>query len=204
MVAAASVARKNAMSTVTYRTRRWSRGEYERLIEQGVFGPDERLELIAGELVVREPQSDSHALAIELVHDALRAAFGPGWRVRGQLPINLDDESRPEPDFSVVRGTPRQAVNPVPSRSVLIVEIAQSSLAFDRTTKASLYARAGIQDYWILDLTRRLLVVHRAPNLAPAAPYGWHYQVVQSLTAGDFISPLAAAHASIAVADLLP
>ncbi len=204
MVATASVAGKTTMPEVTYRTRRWSRAEYERLIQQGAFRPDERLELISGELVVREPQGAPHALAVELVDHALRAAFGSGWRIRCQLPIDLDEESRPEPDFSVVPGTAREASAPVPSRAVLMVEVAQSSLAFDRSTKASLYARARIQDCWIVDLERRLLVVHREPGSAPRATYGWHYRVVQSLAAGDSISPLAAPHARIAVADLLP
>jgi Uma2 family endonuclease len=204
MVGTASVADKNAMATVEYPTRRWSRVEYERLIEQGIFGPDERLELIGGELVVREPQGNPHALAIELVDHALRAAFGAGWRIRCQLPVNLDDESRPEPDFSVVQGTAREAAVPVPSRPVLIVEVAQSSLAFDRTTKASLYARASIADFWIVNLTSRLLNVYREPGPAPGSPFGWHYQAVQSLAAGDLISPLAAPHARIAVAELLP
>jgi len=192
------------MGAVTYRTRRWSRSEYERLIEQGVFDPDERLELIGGELIVREPQGDSHALGIELVDAALSEAFGPGWRIRGQLPVNLDDESRPEPDISVVQGTARLAMLPAPSRPVLIVEVAQSSLPFDKTTKASLYARAGIQELWILNLPNRLLTVYREPGPDPAAPFGWHYQAVQSLAAGEHVSPLAAPHARIAVAALLP
>ncbi|MGH7335575.1 MAG: Uma2 family endonuclease [Candidatus Rokuibacteriota bacterium] len=192
------------MPAVTYRTRRWSRSEYERLIEQGVFGPDERLELIGGELIVREPQGDSHALGIELVDTPLREAFGPGWRIRVQLPVNLDDESRPEPDISVVQGTARQAELSAPSHPVLIVEVAQSSLPFDKTTKASLYARAGIQELWIVNLPNRLLTVYREPGPVPAAPFGWHYQAVQSLAAGEHVSPLAAPHARIAIADLLP
>ena len=73
-------------------------------IEHGLFGPEERLELIGGELIVREPQGEFHAPGIELVDAAVREAFGPGWRIRVQLPVNLDDESRPEPDISVVQG----------------------------------------------------------------------------------------------------
>ena len=192
------------MAAVMYRTRRWSRSEYERLIEQDVFGPEERLELIGGELIVREPQGESHALCIELVDAALREAFGPGWRIRGQLPVNLDDESRPEPDISVVQGMARQALRQVPSRPVLIVEVAQSSLPFDKTTKASLYARAGIQELWIVNLPNRVLTVYREPGADSAAPFGWHYQAVQSLAASEHVSPLAAPHALIAVADLLP
>jgi Uma2 family endonuclease len=193
-----------AAAPVTYRTRRWRRDEYERLIARGVFGPEERLELIGGELVVREPQSDSHALAVELLAAALGDAFGPGWRIRVQLPVNLDEESRPEPDISVVQGSARGAVHPVPSRPVLIAEVAHSSLAFDKTAKASLYARARIEDLWIVDLPNRLLSVYREPVPAPDAPYRWHYGTVRSLPAGEHVAPLAVPNARIAVADLLP
>jgi len=75
------------------RTRRWTRAEYDRLIEVGVFRPGEPLELLAGELVVGEPQRGAHYTAIYLFGEALRAAFGPGWLVRSQAPIALDDES---------------------------------------------------------------------------------------------------------------
>lgn len=117
------------------RARRWTRLEYERLIDVGIFRPDERLELIAGRLTVREPQGGPLSMAMELVGDALRSAFGRGWRVRAQLPVALDDESEPEPDFSVVAGTAREAMEPIPSRPALIVEIADTSLHFDRHFK---------------------------------------------------------------------
>jgi Uma2 family endonuclease len=121
-------------TTISVRTRRWTRLEYERLIDVGIFRPDERLELVGGELTVREPQGGPHALAMELVGDALRSAFGHGWRVRVQLPVALDDESEPEPDFSIVRGTPRQATEPLPSNPALVVEVAETSdtVAMDR------------------------------------------------------------------------
>jgi Uma2 family endonuclease len=191
--------------TSTIRLKRWTRSEYEHLIDLGVFQEDDRLELLGGELVVREPEGDPHALAIELVGDALRAAFGPGWRVRVQLPVALDGESEPEPDYSVLRGTPREvAGRSIPSRPALIVEVADSSLALDRREKASLYARAGIPDYWIVNLVDRLLEVYREPTPAREAPFGWRYGAEQSLLPGAFISPLAAPHARVAVADLLP
>ncbi len=192
------------MDTSPVRTRRWSRVEYESLIDQGVFQPGERIELIGGELVVREPQRTPHATAIELALDALKEVFGPGWRVRIQLPVALDDESEPEPDVAVVPGSPRDYLPSHPARPVLIVEIAHSSLAFDREQKGSLYARAGIADYWIVNLVDRILEVYRDPALAPHGPYGWGYGSVVALRAGDLVSPLAAPHARIRIADLLP
>jgi hypothetical protein len=87
---------------------------------------------------------------------------------------------------------------------VLIVEVADSSLAFDRGEKASLYARAGIADYWILNLSDRVLEVYREPVVAPHAQYGHRYGATTTLGPRDMVSPLAAPTAAILVADLLP
>jgi Uma2 family endonuclease len=192
-------------NSTTYQTRRWTRAEYARLIETGVFHPDERLELIGGELIVRERQGASHSLAIELINEALRAAFGAGWRIRVQLPVALDDESEPEPDFSVVPGTPRQVpLDPKPARPALVVEVAESTLAFDRNVKSSLYARARVPDYWIINLVDRVLEIYREPAAAGEAPFGWRYGQIQTLRSGDSVSALALPSTRIAVADLLP
>jgi hypothetical protein len=86
------------------KTRRWTRVEYDRLIELAVFQPGERLELLDGLLAVREPQGTRHAAGIRRVVDALRRAVGEAWQVDSQLPIALDDDSEPEPDISVVQG----------------------------------------------------------------------------------------------------
>src|SRR2546428_55078 len=90
------------------RTRRWTRREYERMIDRGIFRPDDRLELIDGQMVVKEPQDSDHFTAILLVADTLRAAFGPGWLVRPQGPVALDDRPAPEAGVSVVQGSPRE------------------------------------------------------------------------------------------------
>lgn len=190
------------MSTASASTRRWKRIEYEQLIDKGIFQPGERLELIGGQLVVREPQGGAHALGIELVDEALREAFGVAARVRVQLPIALDEESEPEPDVSVVGGPLSEADPALPSRALLIVEVSDSSLALDRTEKASLYARAGVADYWILNLVDRVLEVHREPTAGSTAPYGWRYRLIHRLGAGDVVSPLAAPRSQIPVARL--
>src|SRR5437667_5768041 len=129
------------------RSRRWTRAEYDRLIEVGVFQPGDPVELLGGELIVSEPQSEPHYTAIGLIEDALRATLGPGWLVRSQGPIALDDESEPEPDVAVVPGGRRDYSRQHPSRPVLVVEVSESSLRLDREHKGSLYARAGIEDY---------------------------------------------------------
>src|SRR5207247_3006309 len=149
------------MSEANLRTRRWSRVEYGTMIDKSVFRPGEKLELLAGQLVVREPQGDPHAFAIELAHEALRIAFGPEWRIRVLLPVALDEESEPEPDISVAQGTLRHGSEPKPSRLALVVEIAASSLALERDFKGSLYARAPVPEYWIVNLNGRVLDVYR-------------------------------------------
>jgi Uma2 family endonuclease len=190
------------MSTESAHIRRWKRVEYEQLIDRGIFQPGERLELIGGQLLVREPQGGAHALGIELVAETLREAFGTTARVRVQLPIALDEESEPEPDVSVVGGPLEDADPALPSGALLIVEVSDSSPTLDRGEKGSLYARAGIADYWILDLVERVLEVHREPAPGSTAPYGWRYRVVHRLGAGDVVSPLGAPRSRIAVARL--
>ena len=192
------------MQTRYPRTRRWTRAEYDNLIDNGVFQPGERVELLAGQLVVREPQSDPHSLAVELVNEAIRAAFGAEWRVRVQLPVALDSESEPEPDVSVAAGRVHGGAEAKPSRLALVVEVSASSLAVDREHKGSLYARARVPEYWVLNLNDRVLEVYRDPAPAAEALYGWRYRTAQTLGADAFISPLAAPWSRIPVTDLLP
>ena len=143
--------------------------------------------------MVAEPQSSSHYTAIQLVERALARAFGDGWAVRGQGPIALDDISEPEPDVAVVRGGVADYVDAHPVDPVLVVEVALSRYAFDRTYKASVYARAGRPEYWIVNLVDRVLEVHRTPAPSPAAPYGWDYAAVEVLGTGEVVSPLGCA-----------
>jgi Uma2 family endonuclease len=186
------------------RTRRFTRAEYDRLIELGVFQPGEDIELIGGELIVAEPQGAPHYTAIRKTAKALEAAFGLGWNVRMEGPIGLDDESEPEPDVAVVSGSLDDYAREHPSRPVLTVEVADSSLALDRRHKGSLYARAGLTDYWILNLVDRVLEVYRSPVEDSAAPFGWRYAEREVLDAFARVTPLAAPQSSVSVSQLLP
>jgi Uma2 family endonuclease len=184
--------------------KRWKRVEYEQLVEKGVFGTGDRVELIDGLLIVAEPQSATHYTAIKLVERALARAFGEGWHTRSQAPIALDETSEPEPDVAVVRGDLRAYTAAHPDDPVLVVEVALTSLALDRGHKASLYARAGRPEYWIVNLVERVLEVYRDPAPSPSAPYGWDYGARETLGAGDSVRPLAASTARVVVGDLLP
>ena len=184
------------MSTTRIQTRRWTRFEFERLVDLGVFRPGERLELLDGRLVVGEPQGVSHATGIRMAEEALRAAFGAGWEVRGQMPVALDAYSEPEPDVAVVRGSFRDYRHEHPSRPVLVVEVAESSLRLDRR-KGRLYARAGVPEFWLVNLIDGVLEVHRRPTHS-------RYSEVRRLGGTELVSPLHAPDASIVVAELLP
>ncbi|HEU4367567.1 MAG TPA: Uma2 family endonuclease [Methylomirabilota bacterium] len=186
------------------RTRRFSRAEYERLIDLGVFQPGEAIELIGGELVVAEPQGAAHYTAIVKTAKVLETVLGPGWHVRTQGPIGLDDDSAPEPDVAVVPGSPDDYARAHPSRPALAVEVADSSLAADRERKGSLYARAGLSDYWVLNLVDRVLEVYREPTPDATAPFGWRYARVEVLDASARVAALAVPGSSIPVSRLLP
>jgi len=192
------------MASYETRTRRFSRAEYERLIDLGVFQPGEAIELIGGELVVAEPQGAAHYTAIVKTAKVLETVFGPGWHVRMQGPIGLDDDSAPEPDVAVVSGSPDDYARAHPSRPALAVEVADSSLAADRERKGSLYARAGLSDYWVLNLVDRVLEVYREPMPDSTAPFGWRYARVEVLNASARVTALAAPGSSIPVSRLLP
>jgi Uma2 family endonuclease len=192
------------MSEPAIATKKWTRAEYERLAEAEILGPEDHVELLGGEMLIKEPQPSPHATAIELAAHALRHVFSGGWHVRTQLPVALDDESEPEPDVSVVPGDPRDYRKAHPTRPVLVVEISLSRLDLDRAHKGSLYARAGIADYWIVNIPERQLEIYREPCADTAAPFGWRYGSAETRRPGDHAATLAAPSAEIPVADLLP
>jgi len=193
-----------AMTDGETQTRRYTRAEYEKLVDLSVSPPSEALELIGGELMSAEPQGPAHYTAIRKTARALDAAFGSGWDIRQEGPLALDDESEPEPDVAVVLGQPDDYALVHPSRAVLTVEVAESSLRVDRLHKGSLYARAGLADYWVLNLAARVLEVYREPIPDAASPFGWRYARREALDVTAQVTPLAAPGSSIAVSRLLP
>lgn len=181
-------------------TRRWTRKEYYRAADCGIFKPGERLELLDGEILQKmSPQRPPHATSLAMTADALDRAFGRGYYVRQQLPLVLNDESEPEPDLLVVPGAPRDygARHPTAADALLVAEVSDSTLRLDRSKKLRAYARSGIAEYWIENLPQRQLEVYRDPS-------GPRYQSVTFCSPQDSIAPLAAPHCPIRVADLLP
>lgn len=184
------------------RTRRWTREEYYRMGEDGFF-QDQRVELIDGEVVEMSPQMSRHAAVIGMVHRALQAAFGDGVWVRVQMPLALGGDSEPEPDLAVVRGSPEDYVDEHPTTAMLVVEVSETTLAYDMSKKANLYASAGLPEYWIVDLCESRLHVSRNPKTDESAQFGHTFATVTILQSNDLVAPLARPSAKIPVAAFL-
>lgn len=183
---------------------RWTRREYGHLIDHGLLDEDDPVELLDGLRLVKEPQHSPHRTAVLLTSRALERVFGAGWFVQVQSPIVLDDRSEPEPDVCVVRGSPRDYAAAHPRRPALVVEVVQAALRRARGRKARAYARAGITDYWIVNLVARVLEVQREPARPGPARRHWGYAGIDTLDAEATMAPLAAPSARIRVGDLLP
>jgi Uma2 family endonuclease len=173
---------------------RWTCAEFHRFGDLGVF-EGRRAMLIDGVILEEGPMNPPHAITLELVGEALRTAFGVGWRIRVQSPLVLGQDLDPEPDFAVIAGTPRGSSGH-PTTAELVVEVADSSLDFDTNDKRLLYAKAGISEYWVVDVNGRGLLVYRDPQAGD-------YATQQALGPAAAVTPLAEPAALIRVADLL-
>jgi len=145
---------------------RLTRRDYYRLAEAGILGEDDRVELLEGQLVDMSAIGPRHALAVDALNELLVRAVAGRAAVRVQNPIVLDDNSEPQPDFTLVRrpwgGYPHE--HPRPSDVYLLIEVADYSLGFDLGAKLELYASAGICEFWVVDLTSNHVLVHRRPR----------------------------------------
>lgn len=175
----------------------WTNREYYQMAASGIINPDERIELINGNIVDMSPQTSFHSTAIRLAEEALRLVFPSGYDIRVQMPLALAYDSEPEPDISVVQGTPRDFIKAHPDTAVLIVEVSDSSLLFDRDQKKKLYARFGIPEYWIINLKDNCLEVYQEP-------VNETYKKIKILHHPDKISPAYSLLSSISVSEILP
>ena len=139
------------------RRRRLSRRTYDRLVARGVF-EDERIELLRGRLVTMSPQGVSHSFVTGALAARLIRALDESYRVLVHSPFAATEDSEPEPDISVCRRTKRHRYHP--SKALLLVEVAESSLRKDRLVKAAIYAENAAPEYWIVDLSSRSIFVH--------------------------------------------
>jgi len=192
------------MIIATPRLRRFSRAEYLKMAEAGIFGPGERTELIEGEILKMAPQKSSHATAVMIVADALRSVFTRGYVVRTQVPLDLNEISEPEPDVIVISGAQRDYKDAHPTTALLVVEVSDTTLAYDRNYKASLYAKSGIADYWSVNLVQRRLEVYRVPKPMADLLFEYGYRQITYYAEDEEVAPLAAPQSAIVVAELLP
>jgi len=189
------------------RSYQWTVDEYYCAIELGLFEHPERLELIRGEILEKvAPQETPHAQATGYVYDLAVEMFGPSNHVRSQSPLNISKKTEPEPDVMVVRGKRRDydRRKPTPADVLLLVEVSDTTLGYDRNSKAALYAEVGVEDYWVLSLNGRWLEVRRSPAPMPDSRYGFGYKTTFHYAEEDVVSPLHAPEAKIRVGELLP
>ncbi len=181
------------------RLKRWTVAEFDTLLKLDLVQP-RRHQLIRGEIVDMGEQGSQHYSAVRIVAAVLGAAFGPGFDARPAGPIELAD-SKPEPDVAIVPGSVRDYLTAHPKTALLAVEVSYSTLHYDLTTKAELYATAGIPEYWVLDLEARVLHVFRDPQ--PNAALGvTTYRNKTEHAATETVTPLGAS--AVKVSDLLP
>ncbi len=178
--------------------KRWTRDDVRRLLEQGHLDPNKHYELIEGEIVEKMGQGRKHILIISRLFYLLSTIFGFEFvQSQGTLSVNLYNQ--PEPDTAVLDKSLDEYVDvePGPENVRLMVEVSDSTLNTDRSVKGLVYARAGIGEYWIINVKARKLEVYRQPT-----PDG--YALTQILADNQAINPLAAPEATVQVADLLP
>lgn len=182
---------------------RFTRDQFRDLRWHGFF-TDRRVCLLHGE-VIEMSVNEPHSAGVMTVADVLRAVFGAGYCVREEKALDVNTENDPEPDVVVVPGNTRTyrhaPTAPDASVALIVVEEADSTLFQDTTTKAELYATAGVADYWVLDVENDRLLVFRDPQPVAGVVA---YRTRLTLTAGDTVTLLAVPNVPIPVADLIP
>ena len=185
--------------TAAYETRKFTVDEYYRLAEVGILQPSERVELICGDIVLMPPIGPLHAATLEHWSSVLKEEIPRQFIVRSQNPVSLGEHLEPVPDLAIVlnRAGGYFASHPGPDEILLIIEVSDSTLAYDRTSKTNMYAEAGIPETWIMNLPEDCIEVFTEPG-----DQGYAQQTIYRR--GDRFSPAALADVEFAVADLLP
>jgi Uma2 family endonuclease len=171
-----------------------TRGEYDRLVEQGLFR-GERVELISGIVVEMAPIGSRHADPIDVLNRVFVRGVGDRAVVRVQLPLVAADESEPEPDLALV--PPGRYAAHHPSEALLVVEVAETSLAYDRETKGPLYAATGVSEYWVVDVNAQCIEIYG--ELA-----GGRYQRIRRASGDDEVAPVAFPDVTVRLRELFP
>jgi Uma2 family endonuclease len=177
---------------------RFTVDDFQRMGEIGIFGPEPRVELIDGEIYRMNPIGPSHGGRVKRLMATFSSSLGSRVVVSVQDPLQIQPRRQPQPDIMLLK--PRDDYytisHPTAADVLLIIEVADTTLAYDRGAKAQIYAQAGLADYWIVDVTHQQLLVFRQPTDGV-------YRSVETLIAGDTIQPLAFPDLTLAVADIL-
>jgi len=186
------------MAVQSERTRRrFTREEYHRMGEVGILKPTDRVELIRGEIVEMSPIGPRHAAFVNNLTQLLVVRLAGRAIVSVQNPVVVADDSEPQPDLAVLRrrARPYKEATPEAPDVALLIEVAETSLAYDRTTKLRLYAEAGVAEYWVVDVERESIECYRAPG-----PRG--YREVERATGAATVSPRAFPDLALPLADI--
>ncbi|MBI3769427.1 MAG: Uma2 family endonuclease [Deltaproteobacteria bacterium] len=187
------------MATLAPSEAQYTVERYFRLVDEGILGPDDRVELLEGVIVAMAPHSPAHATGITCAAEALRDAVGKRATIRIQLTFIAGRHSAPEPDIAVVPGRVSDYRAVHPATALLLVEVADSSLAQDRVTKAALYAGAGVLEYWIVNLRNDRIEIFRSPERESR-----RWRETRIAHHGERLSLVAFPDVTVAVDDLLP
>ncbi|MFO7536845.1 MAG: Uma2 family endonuclease [Chloroflexota bacterium] len=180
------------------RKRLFTVDEYYRMAQTGILSPSDRVELIQGEIVAMSPIGPRHASIVSRLIHLFQPRVGERAIVTAQSPVHLDTQSEPEPDLMLLH--PRDdfyaGAHPRPSDVLLLIEVADSSLAYDRDVKSVLYAAVGIGEFWLIDLVAERIIVHRQPTADC-------FRQMRIFLPGEQIAPQAIPDLSLPVAEIL-
>ena len=183
----------------TLETRKFTVAEYYHMGEAGILKPDERVELVEGEIIVMPPIGPQHASNVDISTEALILSAEGRYVVRVQNPVHLDEGSEPQPDVALLR--PRDdrytTSHPTPSDVLLVIEVADSTLEYDRQVKAHVYGRAGVPETWVQNLPEDCIERFTEPGTEGYAQHSVHRR-------GETLAPASLPDLELAVADLLP
>lgn len=180
---------------------RFTVDDFHRMGDAGIFSQDDRVELINGEIFEMSPIGSEHAGCVRDIDRWLQRLLGDEVLVSAQQPLKIEDDGEPIPDIAVLR--PRRdgyrGSHPTPADALLVIEVADSSVLFDRNVKSRLYAAAGVPEYWVVDLPRQSVAVYQAPEQGEFTDHGefprgmsWRSPALggRTVAAADVLGPL--------------
>ncbi|HEY9860166.1 MAG TPA: Uma2 family endonuclease [Candidatus Obscuribacterales bacterium] len=178
--------------------RQFTVAQYHQMVEAGILTEDDRVELIDGEVIELSPISSRHAACVNRLNYLFHSRLRDRAIVRVQNPVELSDRSEPQPDVALLQPRPDfyEAGHPQPQDILLLVEVADTTVEFDREIKMPLYAKSGVREVWLVDLNQNAIAVYREPSLSG-------YAQVEQLQRGQELTVQAITDVTLAVDEVL-